>query len=162
MSFGKKHYITNPLLKYVIILMPGTTQDKSKVEISQNFVAFSEHMNITCSANKSHIAVHFPMLDASHFERIIFGIISLKVEKSYWQTAWGISVTLEQLPHHRLYITEISSNSRIKYSLIFIRQNQYFDMFSMIWHEIVMLTKIFLFRHLLCRTILRATVCKNW
>ena len=71
----------------------------------------------TCSENKSHIAVHFPMLDASHFERIIFGIILLKVEKSYWQTAWGISVTLEQLAHHRVDIIEISSNFGIVYEL---------------------------------------------
>ena len=27
------------------LLLTGTTQDKSKVEISQNFVAFSEYMN---------------------------------------------------------------------------------------------------------------------
>ena len=29
------------------LLLTGTTQDKSKVEISQNFVAFSEYMNFT-------------------------------------------------------------------------------------------------------------------
>ena len=30
-----------------ILLLTGTTQDKSKVEILQNFVAFSEYMNFT-------------------------------------------------------------------------------------------------------------------
>ena len=30
------------------LLLTGTTYDKSKVEISQNFVAFSEYMNFTC------------------------------------------------------------------------------------------------------------------
>ena len=29
------------------LLLTGTTLDKSKVEISQNFMAFSEHMNFT-------------------------------------------------------------------------------------------------------------------
>ena len=35
------------------LLLTGTTQDKSKVEISQNFVAFSEYMNfiISCEPN---------------------------------------------------------------------------------------------------------------
>ena len=37
------------------LILTGTTQDKSKVEISQNFVAFSEYMNfksrVHCSAN---------------------------------------------------------------------------------------------------------------
>ena len=30
------------------LLLTGTTQDKSKVKISQNFVAFSEYINFTC------------------------------------------------------------------------------------------------------------------
>ena len=29
------------------LLLTGTTQDKSKVEISRNFVAFSDNMNLT-------------------------------------------------------------------------------------------------------------------
>ena len=29
------------------VLLTGTTQDKSKVKISQNFVAFSEYINFT-------------------------------------------------------------------------------------------------------------------
>ena len=31
--------------KILTLLLTGTTQDKSKVKISQNFVAFSEYMN---------------------------------------------------------------------------------------------------------------------
>ena len=34
-------------LKISTLLLTGTTWDKSKVEISQNFVAFSEYMNFT-------------------------------------------------------------------------------------------------------------------
>ena len=33
------------------LLLTGTTQDKSKVEISQNFVAFSEYMNFNNQTN---------------------------------------------------------------------------------------------------------------
>ena len=31
------------------LLLTGTTQDKNKLKISQNFVAFSEYMNFTCN-----------------------------------------------------------------------------------------------------------------
>ena len=40
--------------KISILLLTGTTQDKSKVEILQNFVAFSEYMNFIIS-NQSHL-----------------------------------------------------------------------------------------------------------
>ena len=33
--------------KIFTLLLTGTTEDKSKVKISQNFVAFSEYMNFT-------------------------------------------------------------------------------------------------------------------
>ena len=36
---------TTKFCEISILLLTGTTQDKSKVEISQNFVAFSEYMN---------------------------------------------------------------------------------------------------------------------
>ena len=71
MSFGKKHYITNPLLKYVIILMPGTTQDKSKVEISQNFVAFSEYVNFIKSPPQNLITMTFGKKYWMHFSNIV-------------------------------------------------------------------------------------------
>ena len=32
-------------MRNLTLLLTGTTQDKSKVKISQNFVAFSEYMN---------------------------------------------------------------------------------------------------------------------
>ena len=35
------------------LLLTGTTQDKSKVKISQNFVAFSEYMNFKNLANSN-------------------------------------------------------------------------------------------------------------
>ena len=38
--------------KIFTLLLTGTTQSKSKVEILQNFVAFSEYMNFTCSPTK--------------------------------------------------------------------------------------------------------------
>ena len=36
------------------LLLTGTTQDKSKVKILQNFVAFSEYMNFTISHYVAH------------------------------------------------------------------------------------------------------------
>ena len=34
------------------LLLAGTTQDKSKVKISQNFVAFSEYLNFNCQVDE--------------------------------------------------------------------------------------------------------------
>ena len=41
--------------------LTGTTQDKSKVKISQNFVAFSEYMNFK-SKNENRIKLTFESL----------------------------------------------------------------------------------------------------
>ena len=42
------------------LLLTGTTQDKSKVEITQNFVAFSEYMNfIEASKTKAEAVASY-------------------------------------------------------------------------------------------------------
>ena len=46
------------------LLLTGTTQDKSKVKILQNFVAFSEYVNFTKS--KEQLRSHCPNLYLSH------------------------------------------------------------------------------------------------
>ena len=40
--------------KIFTLFLTGTTQDKSKVKISQNFVAFSEYINYTSQAVDTH------------------------------------------------------------------------------------------------------------
>ena len=51
------------------LLLTGTTQDKSKVEISQNFVTFSEYMNFESSSFSSDPPAHtsFPALVATQY-----------------------------------------------------------------------------------------------
>ena len=53
--------------KIFTLILTGTTQDKSKVKISQNFVAFSEYMNFTLgkTSGRKHIIVSFHLLHCS-------------------------------------------------------------------------------------------------
>ena len=45
---------------FFALLLTGTTQDRSKVEISQNFVAFSEYMNFKSNDFESSKECHLP------------------------------------------------------------------------------------------------------
>ena len=104
------------------LLLTGTTQDKSKVKISQNFVAFSEYMNFTSCCTELETKTSY--CSCSKTEQIV----DFKAN-----FLWKTDGLIRLFPHPRFFIPlcivnqfKVFNNEIPKYTLL--------SNFHCIWH----------------------------